>query len=325
MAELEPSKPGRSADPLVSVVVPVLNEAEAIPLLLAAIAAALGPRGIRHEVVFVDDGSTDASWTVIRAAAAADPRIRAIALSRRFGKEAALSAGLEEARGDVVVPMDADLQDPPALLPVFLDRWRDGYDVVYGQRTAREDGFAKRVSAGWFYRLFNRVTDIPIPPDAGDFRLLDRRVVDVIRNLPERNRFMKGLFAWVGFRAVAVPYERPGRSAGGSKWRLWRLWNFALDGVTAFSTAPLRVWTYAGGVVALLAFLYAVFIVVRVLILGIDLPGYPSLMAVVLFLGGVQLISLGVIGEYLGRLVAEAKRRPLYVVAERVPDRPGDR
>ena len=307
----------RTPDPLVSVVVPVLDEAESIPRLLPAIAEALA--GIRYEVVFVDDGSTDATLAIIRAAAAGDPRIRALSLSRRFGKEAALSAGLDAARGDVVVPMDADLQDPPALMPAMLARWREGFDVVYGQRVVRGDGWAKRLSAGTFYRLFNRVSDTRIPADVGDFRLMDRRVVEVIRNLPERSRFMKGIFAWVGFPTASVPYDRPIRDAGKSKWPLWRLWNFALDGITAFSTVPLRVWTYFGGLVALFAFLYAIFIVLRVMILGIDLPGYPSLMAVVLFLGGVQLISLGVMGEYIGRLVVEAKQRPLYIVAERIP------
>jgi glycosyltransferase involved in cell wall biosynthesis len=211
--------------------------------------------------------------------------------------------------------MDVDLQDPPELIPRFLERWREGYDVVYGVRASRaSDTTSKRMTAGWFYRLFNRLSQTRIPENAGDFRLIDRRAADVLRGLPERNRFMKGLFAWVGFRSVGVPYERAPRAAGTTKWNYWRLWNFAIDGLVSFSTVPLRVWTYVGALVALCSFLYALIIVARVILFGIDVPGYASLMTVVLFIGGVQLLSLGVIGEYLGRLFVEVKGRPVYVV-----------
>ncbi|MFT8245522.1 glycosyltransferase family 2 protein [Roseomonas sp. BN140053] len=310
----------RPDDMLLSLVVPVLDERESIPLFLRRIENVLGAAGIRFEVVFVDDGSTDGTTALLADFAARDRRVRALSLSRNFGKEAAMSAGLDHARGDAVVPIDVDLQDPPELIPDFVALWRQGYDVVYGERVDRRaDSLGKQLSARLFYRLFNAVAETRIPPNTGDFRLLDRRVVEVLRQLPERGRFMKGLFAWVGFRSVGVPFERPARSAGRTKWRPWQLWNFALEGVTNFSTAPLRVWSYLGAGIALLAFLYAAFIVVRVLVLGIDLPGYPSLMAVLLFFGGIQLLSLGVIGEYLGRLFQEAKRRPLYVIADEFP------
>ena len=226
-----------------------------------------------------------------------------------------MTAGLDAAHGDAVIPMDADLQDPPELVADFIAKWREGFDVVYGVRRSREsDSRVKRATARVFYRLFNRLTALPIPENTGDFRLMDRRVVSALRQLPERNRFMKGLFSWVGFRQTGIAYDRDARAAGRSKWNYWRLWNFALDGITGFSTVPLRLWSYAGAIVALIAFLYAAFLIARTIVLGVDVPGYASLMVVILFLGGVQLISLGVIGEYLGRLYHEAKQRPTYLV-----------
>jgi hypothetical protein len=219
--------------------------------------------------------------------------------------------------------MDIDLQDPPELIGSFIARWREGYDIVYGIRAARHsDTPAKRVSAGWFYRVFNSMSPVRIPPNVGDFRLVDRRAVEVLRQLPERNRFMKGLFAWVGFNSVGVPYERPERVAGTSKFNFWRLWNFAIDGVVSFSTAPLRAWFYVGLVIAVVAVLYALFIVTRVLIFGVDTPGYASLLIAVLLMGAIQLLSLGIIGEYLGRLFVEVKARPIYVVEGVYEDAP---
>ena len=238
-----------------------------------------------------------------------------ISLSRNFGKEAALTAELDHANGDVIIPMDVDLQDTPELILKFLDYWREGYDVVYGIRVKREDDpAAKRVTAGWFYRIFNLMSDVKIPEDVGDFRLIDRRVAEAIRQCPERNQFMKGLFAWAGFRSIGVPYERPARAEGESKWRYWGLWNFAIDGLVSFSTAPLRVWTYIGASVALLALAYALYRVVLVLTMGVDVPGYASLITAILFMGGMQLLSLGLIGEYVGRIFAEVKGRPIYIV-----------
>jgi glycosyltransferase involved in cell wall biosynthesis len=305
----------RPADPLLSLIVPVFNEEESIDLFLKAVPPLLESGGFRYEIVFVNDGSRDNTLAHLLDSSMRDRRIRVVNLSRNFGKEAALTAGIDHARGDVLIPMDIDLQDPPELIGPFIARWREGYDIVYGVRTARAwDTAAKRVSAGWFYRVFNSMSPVRIPANVGDFRLVDRRAVEVLRQLPERNRFMKGLFAWVGFNAVGVPYERPQRAAGLTKFNLWRLWNFALDGVVSFSTVPLRASFYIGVAIAAIAVLYALFIITRVLIFGIDTPGYASLLIAVLVMGAIQLLSLGIIGEYLGRLFVEVKGRPIYVV-----------
>ncbi|MPZ32277.1 MAG: glycosyltransferase [Rhodospirillales bacterium] len=305
----------RPADPLLSLVVPVFNEEESIDLFLDTVPPLMERDGFRFEIVFVNDGSSDNTLAHLLDRGALDRRLRIVNLSRNFGKEAALTAGIDHARGDVIVPMDIDLQDPPELIEPFMARWREGYDIVYGVRTQRAwDTAAKRLSANWFYRVFNSMSPVRIPENVGDFRLVDRRAVEVLRQLPERNRFMKGLFAWVGFNAVGVPYERPRRAAGSSKFNLWRLWNFALDGVVSFSTAPLRAWFYVGVVIAAIAVLYALFIVTRVLLFGIDTPGYASLLIAVLLMGAIQLLSLGIIGEYLGRLFLEVKGRPIYVI-----------
>ncbi|MGE0425094.1 MAG: glycosyltransferase family 2 protein [Reyranellaceae bacterium] len=305
----------RPAAPLLSLLVPVFNEEESIALFLDSVSAVLERDGLRYEVVFINDGSRDNTLACLLDRGALDARIRIVNLSRNFGKEAALTAGIDHARGDVIVPMDIDLQDPPELIGRFMARWREGYDIVCGVRSRRAwDTIGKRVSAGWFYKIFNWMSPLSIPADVGDFRLVDRRAVEVLRQLPERNRFMKGLFAWVGFNAIGVPYERPRRAAGSSKFNLWRLWNFALDGVVSFSTVPLRVSFYVGMLIAVAACLYALFIVTRVLIFGVDTPGYASLLIAVLLMGAIQLLSLGIIGEYLGRLFLEAKGRPIYVV-----------
>lgn len=305
----------RPADPLVSLVVPVFNEEESIAVFLDATVPLLERDGVQFEIVFVNDGSRDNTFARLFHCSRTDRRLRIVNLSRNFGKEAALTAGIDHARGDVLIPMDIDLQDPPELIATFVARWREGYDIVYGIRSARHaDTAAKRLSAGWFYRVFNSMSPVRIPPNVGDFRLVDRRAVEVLRQLPERNRFMKGLFAWVGFNAVGVPYERPERAAGTSKFDFWRLWNFAIDGVVSFSTAPLRAWFYVGLMIAIVAVLYALFIVTRVLLFGVDTPGYASLLIAVLLMGAIQLLSLGIIGEYLGRLFVEVKARPIYIV-----------
>ena len=313
--QLAAQRARRPADPLLSLVVPVFNEDESINIFLDAVEPYLDGAGLRFEIVFVNDGSRDNTLAHLLDRSARDPRVRVVNLSRNFGKEAALTAGIDHAKGDILIPMDIDLQDPPDLFKPFIERWREGYDIVYGVRSARDaDTRAKRVSAGWFYWAFNSMSPVRIPANVGDFRLVDRRAVDVLRRLPERNRFMKGLFAWVGFNAIGVPYERPARAAGASKFNLWRLWNFALDGVVSFSTVPLRVSFYSGVVIAVVAVLYALFILGRVLLFGIDTPGYASLLVVVLLMGAIQLVSIGIIGEYLGRLFLEVKGRPIYVV-----------
>lgn len=308
---------GFNLDPTLSLVVPVFDEAETIGLFLERTEAVLNGLGEPYEILFVDDGSRDGTPARLRAARERNPAVKVLALSRNFGKDVALTAGLDHAAGAAVISIDVDLQDPPELIPDMLAKWREGFDVVYARRASRaNDSAAKRLSASWFYRVHNALSDIVIPPDTGDFRLLDRRVVQALRRLPEHNRFMKGLFTWVGFRQGEVLYSRELRSAGRSKWNYWRLWNFALDGITSFSTAPLRVWSYLGGAVALAGFVYALFLIFRTLVHGIDVPGYASLMVVVLFLGGLNLLTLGIIGEYLGRTYMEVKARPLYLVRE---------
>jgi len=312
--------PTRTRDgALLSLIIPMHNEAEVLPTTLAAIHAVLGELGVDYEIIGVDDGSTDATFGVLSRLSASDARLKGLRLSRNFGKEAALSAGLDHCRGDMVVPIDADLQDPPALIADFITLWEAGFDVVYGVRTERRsDTFFKRATAGAFYRIFNRISDVPIPGDAGDFRLMDRVVVEALRGLPERNRFMKGLFAWVGFRQVGVPYSRPERVAGTTSFNGPRLFRFALDGITAFSTAPLRVWSLFGLAGAAAALGYALFLIAVVLVRGRDIPGYASLMVVLLLFSSFQMIALGVFGEYLGRMYQEIKGRPLYIVSDRV-------
>jgi glycosyltransferase involved in cell wall biosynthesis len=306
-----------------SLVIPVKDEEAAIGPCLARVIPVLegmdDPAANSFEILFVDDGSSDSTLEMIRKAHAADPRIRGISLSRNFGKEAALTAGLDAARGLAVVPLDVDLQDPPEALPKMFSQWRAGYEVVYGVRDNREtDSLPKRITADFYYRAHNWLSNDKIPEHAGDFRLLDRKVVDVIRRMPERNRFMKGLFAWAGFKQAAVSYHREERRVGKTKFNYWKLWTLAIDGITSASTVPLRVWSYLGGFVALGALGYALFIVIRTLTTGIVVPGYASLMVAILFLGGLQLLSLGVLGEYVGRILTETKARPLYVVRETI-------
>lgn len=304
------------------IVVPAFNEAQALPALQARIAAVLDALDLDGRVLYVDDGSRDGTWQVMAELAAADPRVSVLRLSRNFGKELALTAGLDHADADAVVVLDADGQDPPELIPEFVARWREGFDVVYGTRLAREgESWLKKLTAAAFYRVMARLSSTPVPRDTGDFRLMSRRALDALGKLRERHRFMKGLFAWVGFRQCAIPYHRQARLAGRSKFNYWRLWNFALEGITSFSTVPLRIATYVGLATALLAFGYGLWIVLKTLLWGEPVAGYPSLMAVILFLGGVQLVALGIIGEYLGRLYDEAKQRPLYLVDEWRPAR----
>ncbi len=307
----------KKKDFTISLVVPVYNEEESIQTFIDTIDKELEPLRDKLQIVFVNDGSRDKTRQVIESVIKTEPRVTLVNLARNFGKEAAMTAGLFHARGDAVVPMDVDLQDPPKLILEFVRLWQEeGYDTVYGVRTDRNaDTPMKRLTAGGFYRLFNAVsTTTRIPENAGDFRLMDRRLVEVIKQLPERNRFMKGLFAWAGFNSIGVPYERPARAAGETKFNYWKLWNFALDGFFSFSSWPLRVWSYIGAGVALLSFIYMLVIITKVIFFGIDSPGYASLMCVILFLGGMQLISIGVIGEYLGRMFLEVKQRPVFVI-----------
>lgn len=297
------------------------DEAAALAAFAQRLVPALDASGESWEIVCVNDGSRDDTLDALLQWRAQEPRVRVVDLTRNFGKEAALTCGIDHARGRAVIPIDADLQDPPELIAEMVRLWRSGFDVVLPQRTDRSsDGVLKRATARWFYRLHNVLADAPLPENVGDFRLMDRRVVDALGRLPERRRFMKGLFAWVGFRQALIPYARAPRRHGRSKFSGWRLWNFALDGITAFSTAPLRVWTYLGLAVALAAFVYGLVIVALVLVSGRDVPGYASLVTIVLFLGGVQLVGLGVLGEYVGRVHQEVKQRPVYLVRDRYDD-----
>ena len=271
--------------------------------------------GSDYELIYIDDGSSDNTVDRIAEIRKTDSHVALIELSRNFGKEIALSAGLDHARGDAVIIIDADLQDPPGLVHTFLEEWRNGYDVVYGRRTDRRgDSRAKIFTAKWFYRILNYLSDVEIPEDVGDFRLLSRRAVDALTSLPERHRYMKGLYAWIGYPQKSIPYVREPREAGDSKWSYWRLWNFALEGITSFSDVPLKVATYVGVLTSGVAFIYGLFLLVRTLVWGNPVPGYPSLIIVMLFLGGVQLICLGIIGEYLARTFQESKGRALYFV-----------
>jgi glycosyltransferase involved in cell wall biosynthesis len=302
-----------------SIVIPMHNESAVLDLLFGRLDTVIAGLGVAAEIVCVDDGSRDNTLTLLEQRALTDPRLRVVALARNFGKEAALTAGLDQCAGDLVVPLDADLQDPPELIAEFLTLWEQGYDVVYGVRSDRTtDSVAKRVTAEMFYKVFNKVADYPIPASTGDFRLMDRRVIEALQRLPERNRFNKGLFAWVGFRQIGVPYARPARAAGTTSWASPALWKLALDGITSFSTMPLRVWSMIGFSAAVLAIGAAVALVLRVLIYGRDVPGYASLMVVLLFCFAIQMIAFGVLGEYVGRLYQEVKGRPIYLVKHRV-------
>lgn len=299
-----------------TVVVAAYNEAEALPLLHPRVASALdGLFGIESRVLYIDDGSRDGTWERLQEIADVDARVSLLRLSRNFGKEAALTAGLDHVDAGAALILDADGQDPPELIPQFVDKWREGFDDVHGTRIEREgEGWLKRTTAHAFYRVIGRLSHTPIPADTGDFRLLSPRSLSALRQLRERHRFMKGLFGWVGYNRVAIPYHREARSAGRSKFNLWRLWNFALEGITSFTTAPLRLATYLGLATAALAFVYGTWIIVKAMLWGDPVAGWPTMMAVILFLGGVQLIALGLIGEYLGRLYYESKQRPLYLI-----------
>jgi glycosyltransferase involved in cell wall biosynthesis len=302
-----------------TVVVPAFNESSGLREFHARLEPVLDRLDLSADILFVDDGSSDDTWDVIRSLHEKDPRVAGLKLSRNFGKEHAMTAGLDRTDADAVVVIDADLQDPPELIPKFIDAWRQGYDVVYGTRASRAgESRLKRFTAAAFYRVMERLSSTQVPRDTGDFRLMNRRAVAALGELRERQRFMKGLFAWVGYKQTSIVYERDARFAGTSKFNYWRLWNFAIEGITSFSGAPLKVATYIGVMTAILSFLFGVFVLVKAIFFGDAVRGYPTLMLVILFLGGVQLIALGLIGEYLGRLYLEAKQRPLYLIDEYV-------
>ena len=311
---------GMAGSPLLSLVIPVFNEEEVLAELHRRLSVALQELSVSVEILFINDGSSDNTLRNLENLRAEDQRICILDLSRNFGKEIAMSAGIDYARGDAVVIMDADLQDPPELIPQLFAEWRNGFDVVYARRVERKgESWLKRATAYLFYRFIRRFAEVPLPEDTGDFRLLSRRAVNSLKELKEHHRFMKGLFAWIGYPQKAVPFHRDPRFIGYSKWNYFRLWNFALEGITSFTIAPLKISTYLGLLTAVSALIYAIVVIVKTLIFGDPVKGYPSLMVVILFLGGIQLLSLGIIGEYLGRMFNETKRRPLYLVKEYIP------
>lgn len=304
------------AAPVVSIVAPAYNEAKNLAAFIQAITPVLDGLGEPWEIVFVDDGSRDDTLGLLLAARAQDSRLKVVGLARNFGKDVALSAGLAHARGRAVIPIDCDLQHPPEVIPELVARWRAGADMVIAVRTRRaEEGLVRRTTAGLYYTVMRRMTQVEIPRNAGDFRLLDRKIVDVINQMPERCRFMKGIFAWPGFKTETVAFQAKVRAGGRSTWSLWKLWRFALDGLFSFSTVPLKLWTYLGGLFAAGAFIYLVITLIQKIFFGIAAPGYASLLIVILFFNGLFLLSNGIQGEYIARIFEEVKGRPLFVVA----------
>lgn len=305
---------------LISIVVPVYNEAIILSNFHQRLTNTLQKLEFDTEILYVNDGSEDESLDILYGLQASDPTIALVDLSRNFGKEIATTAGLDHASGDAVILIDADLQDPPELIPTLIQQWQKGYDVVYAERTKRHgETWFKKVTAYLFYRLIRKLSSITIPADSGDFRLLSRRAIEALKKLRERHRYMKGLFAWIGYPQIAVPFERDARTFGVSKWNYWKLWNLAIDGITSFTIAPLKLATYLGLTTAIIAFLYAMVIIYKTLVFGEPVQGYPSLMVAILFLGGIQLLTMGIIGEYLGRIFDESKQRPLYFVKNYLP------
>ena len=300
---------------LVSIVIPCYNEEENIEACYKELVTTLRKTNYEYELIFVNDGSSDNTLGKLINLHKSDSNVKIIDFSRNFGKEIALSAGLDYAKGDVVIPFDADLQDPPEIIPKLLEKYQEGYDIVNAVRIKREgETFFKKATSKLFYRVMNKLTDIEIPKDVGDFRLISRNALEVIKNMRERKRFMKGIFAWVGFKTASVYYERKPRYAGKTKWNYMKLTDLAIEGITSFSAAPLRLSSLLGFLVSFVAFFYALWVIIAKLVFGNPVKGYPSLMVAILFLGGVQLISIGIIGEYIGRIYEEVKQRPLYVV-----------
>jgi len=305
--------------PLIALIVPCYNEAASLKEYFSQVTVILPVDRFEMRIIGIDDGSTDGTFEAWKECAAAYPEIevRVIRLSRNFGKEIAISCGLQHCEADAAVIMDVDLQDPPELIPEMIEQWQAGYDSVIAVREKRDsDSVLKRLSASVFYALMGRIADVEIPAQAGDFRLLSKRLVLALNAYPERTRFMKGLFATLGFKQKVLYFERSARSSGPSRFSLWKLWNFALEGITSFSSLPLRIWSYFGLFLALTGFAYASYIILRTLIFGVDLPGYPSILVFILFFSGIQLISIGILGEYIGRLFIEVKQRPMYLIDE---------
>ncbi len=311
---------GPSDSQLISLIIPCYNEQDVIEKCHESIAAVIASLKQRFEIIYIDDGSRDNTWDLLKDIQAKDPRVVLLALSRNFGKEVAMTAGLDESRGDAVIILDADLQDPPELIPDLIAKWQsEQADVVYCQRTTREgETELKKATAGAFYKIINFISDVDIPVNTGDFRLMNRRAVEAVKKIREHHRFMKGLFAWIGYKQVPLHYDRKPRAAGTTKWNYWKLWNFALEGITGFSMTPLRVASFFGLLISLFSFIYGSWIIIKTLMFGIDVPGYASIMVMILFLSGIQLLTIGILGEYIGRIFGESKNRPLYFIQEKI-------
>ncbi|MDH4128745.1 MAG: glycosyltransferase family 2 protein [Spirochaetota bacterium] len=300
-----------------SIVVPMYNEKENIDLFISKLTSVIDTITPTYEIICINDGSTDKTLEKLLEHHKINLKIKIINLSRNFGKEKALTAGLDFSNGDAVIPIDADLQDPPELIEEMINKWIEGFDVVYATRKVRHgESCIKRATASFFYKILNTISDIPIPQNTGDFRLLDRRVIEALRRIPEEGRFMKGLFSWVGFKQTSILYDRQPRHSGKTSWNYWKLWNFALDGFTSFSHLPLRIWTYIGFIISIFSLIYVLVLIIFTITKGLDVPGYASLMVVMLFLGGIILIGLGILGEYIGRIFIEVKNRPIYLISE---------
>jgi len=309
----------KKTNKLISLIIPIYNETKGIDLLFNKLCEVIDLLKEDFEFICVNDASSDDSLGKLKNLRKKDKRIKIIDFSRNFGKEAAMTAAIDLAKGDAVIPIDADLQDPPELIKEMIEKWHEGYKVVLATRKSRSsEGKIKEFTARLFYKLIGKISKVPIPPNTGDFRLMDRKVVDVIKQLPERTRFMKGIFAWAGFETTQVYFDRPGRSTGNTSWNYWKLWQFALDGIASFSTMPLKIWTYVGSLISLFAIIYSVYLIIRTIIFGADVPGYASIMTAVLFLGGIQLIGIGVLGEYIARIYKETKQRPIYIIKEKI-------
>ncbi len=319
MPTIQPSPLTAVSPRCLSIVVPCFNEGEGLDTFFARLELILQTlQTYEYEIICIDDGSSDNTLDVLRRHAARNPRILILELSRNFGKEAALTAGIDTARGDAVIPIDADLQHPPELIIDMVRCWENGSDIVLARRASRDtDHFIQRCITQWFYRMHNAISECQIPKDVGDFRLMDKRVVDALKQLPERRRFMKGLFAWVGFKHSEVTFTAKPRRFGKSSFNARRLWILGLEGITSFSTVPLVVWVYIGFTVATAALIYGCWIIIKTLAFGIDVPGYASLLTAILFLGGIQLLGIGILGEYIGRIYSESKQRPLYIIRQR--------
>lgn len=299
----------------ISLVVPVYNEEANICPFYKRVESILSDVTSSYEVIFINDGSTDDTMNNLKKLITENDNVKILDFSRNFGKEAALTAGIDASLGNVVIPIDVDLQHPPEIIIEMMERWRKGFDVVLCQRENREiDNQLLARFANMFYKIHNKISDCNIPENVGDFRLMDRKVVEALKLLPERQRFMKGIFAWVGFNSTTIKYNVESRFSGSSKFSGWKLWNFAIEGITSFSAVPLRIWTYIGALITIFSLLYAFFIVIKTVVTGSDIPGYPSLFTAILFFGGIQLLSIGILGEYIGRIYTEVKHRPIYII-----------